>query len=355
MAITSEFIGRIAALGYGINGTDSSETFDLTSLPANHTLAFLDARGGDDTIYGSAGTDRLYGGTGNDYLYGGAGSDYLYGGAGADHIYGGAGNDSIFVGGTALQGDFIDGGAGNDILWLTSTTTVSNFRPSQNYSNVEELWANGNAIQGTDSRDIIDLSGFTSVKNLAYVDGGAGNDWLIGSVANDILRGGDGDDMLDSRAGNDILYGGNGDDTLGGGDGNDILYGGNGEDYLDGGNGDDVLYPGAPGIGGDTLLGGAGNDRFVFDAQAKPNATVFIMDFGDSPGDQDVIDLSAIVKGVTAANFDAWKSAHITKLGTHTMAGDPVMEISVDNVSIYLHGNSQTTSLDFSDFVFAVV
>jgi Ca2+-binding RTX toxin-like protein len=67
------------------------------------------------------------------------------------------------------------------------------------------------------------------------LDGGAGDDVLIGNAQGNILIGG---------AGNDILVGGAGDDTLQGGGGRDLLIGGLGADLLDGGGGEDILIGG---------------------------------------------------------------------------------------------------------------
>lgn len=91
--------------------------------------------------------------------------------------------------------------------------------------------------------------------------------------------------MLTGGGGNDLLFGaqnvgvgpGN---TLNGGAGNDFLLGGNGNDILIGGDGDDVLVGG---MGNDTLTGGAGNDVFVFGGGGADGSNV-ITDF--STGDR---------------------------------------------------------------------
>ncbi|MFH1496020.1 MAG: hypothetical protein ABIG70_14645, partial [Pseudomonadota bacterium] len=57
---------------------------------------------------------------------------------------------------------------------------------------------------------------------------------------------------LDGGGGNDLLIGRNGADTLKGGSGQDTLYGGSGNDILEGGTGDDNLY------------GGAGHDTYIW-------------------------------------------------------------------------------------------
>jgi Ca2+-binding RTX toxin-like protein len=78
------------------------------------------------------------------------------------------------------------------------------------------------------------------------VDGGAGNDLLMGD---------EGDDLIDGGAGSDTLFGGDDDDTLIGGDGDDQLTGGEGKDNISGGAGKDTIFGGTD---GDTVDGGAG-------------------------------------------------------------------------------------------------
>ncbi|MGE5609559.1 MAG: calcium-binding protein [Bacillota bacterium] len=81
------------------------------------------------------------------------------------------------------------------------------------------------------------------------VDGGSGNDTLIGRAGyKDAFSGGDGNDTLMSEATETNLHGGAG---------NDQLIAGRGENYLAGDDGNDVLI----GRGVDILHGGAGNDR----------------------------------------------------------------------------------------------
>ncbi len=86
---------------------------------------------------------------------------------------------------------------------------------------------NGNdLLQSTGTlSDIIPPVGVT-------LEGGDGDDTLIGSPFDDFLSGG---------AGNDLLMGFDGDDTLNGGDGDDTLEGGAGTNVIDGGAGFDVI------------------------------------------------------------------------------------------------------------------
>ncbi|MEM8611537.1 MAG: serine hydrolase, partial [Cyanobacteria bacterium P01_H01_bin.105] len=107
--------------------------------------------------------------------------------------------------------------------------------------------------------------------------GGAGRDRLLGSRGQDYLHGSEGNDRLLGRAGqdqliggsgNDVLLGHKGDDRLFGQSGRDHLRGGRGHDQLNGGTGHDRLFGGTgcdrliDKDGGDRLVGGAGNDEF---------------------------------------------------------------------------------------------
>ena len=113
------------------------------------------------------------------------------------------------------------------------------------------------------------------------VSGGAGDDLLVGSNADDTLDGGDGADVLRGRGGDDVLDGG---------DGPDLLIGGRGDDVLRGG------------LGPDVLLGGPGPDIFVFHRNAGDNR---ITDF--RRGQNDKIDLTAF--GLAPGGFAKLQAA----------------------------------------------
>lgn len=79
------------------------------------------------------------------------------------------------------------------------------------------------------------------VKLGTIIDGGEGNDVLIGGVKRDVLMGGDGDDILRGRGKADVLVGGEGNDKLFAKLGRDVLIGGAGEDELHGGLRGDLM------------------------------------------------------------------------------------------------------------------
>ncbi|GMU45094.1 MAG: hypothetical protein AMXMBFR25_30800 [Lysobacterales bacterium] len=109
-------------------------------------------------------------------------------------------------------------------------------------------------LDGTEGADQIYATDGTP----AIINGGAGNDLLVGADQADTINAGADDDTVYGNAGNDVLDGGDGDDTVYGWDGDDTLQGGNGVDHLYGDAGNDVVDGGA---GDDTLFGWTGDDQ----------------------------------------------------------------------------------------------
>ncbi len=99
--------------------------------------------------------------------------------------------------------------------------------------------------------------------SVTFVDGGAGNDTILGStsaVPTSCESGCHlevGSQTFEGGPGNDVVFGDRGNDTLRGNGGDDRLYGGIGDDVLEGGEGNDLL---SGGFGADTIDGQGGND-----------------------------------------------------------------------------------------------
>ena len=145
-------------------------------------------------------------------------------------------------------------GSGNTGNWLIGTPFDDVF-PIADYDNFRFIEGidgreSFDTILGGDGDDVLDFSapGAPVLVSIELIDGGRGNDILIGADSDDRLHGG---------KGNDFLFGGAGDDALDGGDGEDILDGGDGDDVLDGNDGNDILFGGA---GNDILIGNDGDD-----------------------------------------------------------------------------------------------
>ncbi len=233
--------GAIDALIQDLTYADSSATptltrtlhISVTDAATNNVTSSIDVNVGN-TIVGSSGGDTIdathtapgqplptdvadiiNGNNGDDTLHGLQGNDTLNGGKGIDVLFGDEGNDILQVASNEGQRDTFHGGTGTDTLQVLGSGDVflSGFNAT---ADSIEIWqGNGHGVSGLHSSELFDLSGLTSVTGLAYVDGSAGNDILIGSDFADVLRGG---------GNNDFLEGGKGDDTLTGGSGRDTFF-----------------------------------------------------------------------------------------------------------------------------------
>ncbi|MCR4880721.1 MAG: hypothetical protein K6A44_02045 [bacterium] len=206
---------------------------------------------GDDKLYGNDGNDKIYGGNGNDFLEGGAGNDTLIGGKGDNiyriyNYYGGKnhGNDTIkFTKGENANIEIsywneedvdniaytLDGKGNAQISFgegdYAITTTLKGFAGKKLVKSLNQKYlasgeskdllyrewtykANKN-YKGSYLNEIIDASGYVSSKTKGLtLNGGAGDDTIIGSVRNDKINGGAGADYITGGKGNDTLTGG---------------------------------------------------------------------------------------------------------------------------------------------------
>ncbi len=239
---------RVAWLGadrFAISWTDGSgDDIDIMDGGIKVQIFAVDApapnmiggTGAAETLTGTFADDTISGGSGGDTLFGGAGEDRLFGEKGEDKLYGGLHDDQL-VGG--WQSDELHGELGRDTLY-------------------GDLLAIGSGSRG-------------------------GNDRLYGGDGADILYGDARSIAAGGQGGRDALKGGSGDDRLyGDGETGAGVATGGGADTLDGGAGNDQLW------------GGGGNDRFIFNGLSGSD---IIWDFGQSPGDDDLIDLRGTEAG----------------------------------------------------------
>ena len=259
--------GAVAISGSAAN-VATTTSIHVSGLDGNDNIALDETNGAlpAASISGGNGNDTLTGGSGADVLNGDAGNDVLFGKAGNDTLNGGDGNDSL-TGGTGS--DQINGNAGNDLM----------------------IWNNGDGSdinEGGDGIDTTEVNGGTASESFqaSAVTGRVVFQRTtqvaftinIGGGENLVLHAGDGDDSFRGSDGLATLTaftidGGAGNDTLLGTDGNDTLIGGDGNDFIDGEKGNDVAYMGAgddafqwdPGEGSDVIEGGTGHDQMIFD------------------------------------------------------------------------------------------
>jgi len=261
-----------APFGFEITGTDADEVLNGGPL-----ADVIDGAGGNDTIEGRGGADILTGGEGDDLITsslpssfgdfpsgalvdGGEGNDTLRAGDGADTITGGDGDDLINGGHGA---NVISGGAGDDIIRFGDQ--------------------GGSTVEAGDGNDMIDGSFLNGQQ--AHWSVGGGTAQLNGGEGNDTILGTNNADIISGQLGNDSVLAGGGEDTIFGGEGDDILTGGQSNDVIEGGAGDDFIF-GA--LGNDTATGGEGADRFFVSGQA--NDRMRILDYNYDEGDFLVLD-----------------------------------------------------------------
>jgi cyclophilin family peptidyl-prolyl cis-trans isomerase len=159
------------------------------------------------------------------------------------------GVDRIEVG-NGVPGGLIDGGEGNDNILGSQFRDTLRGGGGRDYINGRD---ENDLIEGGEGDDILSGAGGRNT-----MQGGAGNDRLNGSGGRDLSYGGEGNDRLYGGGGDDTLDGQTGTDRLYGGLGNDLLIGSGSIDRLWGNEGDDTLYGGLRNV--DYLDGGPGND-----------------------------------------------------------------------------------------------
>lgn len=155
-------------------GTGSETHILASALGTSNTLT-LDGSG-------SLRAFRATGGAGNDAITGGENTDTLNGGAGDDLLRGGRGNDILM------------GGDGND------TATYDDATGDVNVSLAENGYDVGGGL------------GIETLSQIENLDGSDFNDLLEGDGASNAISGGKGNDVLTGGAGNDVLGGGEGTD-----------------------------------------------------------------------------------------------------------------------------------------------
>ncbi len=283
--------------------------------------------GGNDIIYAGAGNDTVNAGGGDDTVFAGSGIDLVAGYDGEDFVEGGDGGDRLF--GDYLSMSTIDGGPAIETFEVYGAQIVI--------------------------RNTLDAGRHGA----DHLDGGAGDDTVLGNGAADQVFGGAGDDQLfgdedkamgqysgddhvDGQEGNDMVTGGGGSDQLLGGDGDDALLGDwaddgvqySGQDHLDGGAGNDELSGGG---NDDRLLGGQGNDALWGDATdlEEANTTSYGSDVLDGGEGDDTL------------QGDGGADVLIGGTGNDTLFGDD----DESNLALAHHGADRLDGGDGNDYL----
>ena len=235
---------------------------------------------GKDLLFGQSGNDTLLGKGGFDFLFGGANEDVLTGGDADDQVFGESGNDRM-IWNPGDDTDLNEGGAGTDTVEVNGGGGAEAFTTTANGTRVRFDRLNPAPFSidiGTSENLIVNMNGgddtFSATGNLAAlikitVDGGAGNDTILGSNGVDLLLGGDGNDLIDGQQGNDLALLGAGDDVFqwDPGDGSDTVEGQDGSDTL--------LFNGS--AGSELFVASANGQRVLF----TRNLGNIVMDLND--------------------------------------------------------------------------
>jgi Ca2+-binding RTX toxin-like protein len=271
IAVSRDAAGKLLVNGGAVNILGGNATVANTvsisvfGVAGNDTITLDETNGAlpRGLLYGGQGNDTLTGGSAADFLFGEAGNDTLLGKGGVDFLFGGAGNDWL-TGGDADDQAF--GESGDDrMIWNPGDDTdlneggVGNDTVEVNGGNAAEVFtgtANGTRVRfdridpapfaidiGTSENLVLNANGgndsFSATGNLAAlikitVDGGAGDDTILGSNGVDLLLGGDGNDFIDGQQGNDTAFMGAGNDVFqwDPGDGSDVVEGQDGVDKM---------------------------------------------------------------------------------------------------------------------------
>ena len=194
-----------------------------------------------------------------------------------------------------------------------------------------------NATKGDDVIEVLGQGGSLTVAGLPelvtisaseatdalVVAGGAGNDTLSAMTLpalNTMLT-------LDGGAGNDVLLGSRGDDRLLGGDGKDFVDGNQGNDIALLGAGDDV-FQWDPGDGSDTVEGEAGTDTLVFNG-ANINERMDISANGERARlTRDIGNITMDLNGVEHIEVNARGGADTVTV--NDLTGTDVKQVAID-------------------------
>lgn len=294
---------------------------------------------GDDWLVGQAGNDTLLGKGGTDLLFGGGDADTLTGGTGDDQAAGDSGNDRM-IWNPGEGTDLNEGGDGSDTVEVNGGNGAEQFTETANGARVRfdrVTPAPFSLDIGTSEAIVVRTNGgddsFTGSNGLAtlistVVDGGAGNDTIVGTDGADWLIGGDGNDVVDGNRGDDLVALGSGDDTF-------QWDPGDGSDHIEGQD------------GADTMLFNGANISENFDLTANGNRARFFRNIGNvtmDTNDVEVIDVRSL-GGADNLVIGDLSGTDVTSVTTDLSATGGVDDAQADTVTVDGTNGSDTAVL----------
>ena len=178
-----------------------------TSSSARPATTRCSARAASTSCSAAAGNDTLTGGDADDQAFGESGDDRMIWNPGDD--------TDLNEGGDGIDTVEVNGGNGAEQFTTTANGTRVRFDRVNPAPFAIDIGTSENLVLNANGGD----DTFSATGNLAAlititVDGGAGNDTILGSNGVDVLLGGDGNDFVDGQQGNDVALLGAGDDTF---------------------------------------------------------------------------------------------------------------------------------------------
>jgi len=354
IAISRDAAGKLLVNGGAVAVTGGTATVANTSLiqvfgqGGNDTITLTETNGalpranlfggaGNDVLTGGSGADMLFGQAGNDTLLGKGGFDFLFGGSENDTLTGGDADDQVFgesgndrmVWNPGDDTDLNEGGAGTDTVEVNGGGGAESFTVTANGTRVrfDRLDPAPFSIDiGTSEALVLNANGgddtFSATGNLAAligitVDGGSGNDTILGSNGADLLIGGEGNDFVDGQQGNDVALLGAGNDVFqwDPGDGSDVVEGQ--------GDADRLLFNGSAGNEAFELTANGGRLRFT------RNLGSIVMDVNDV----ETVDLNAF-GGTDTVTVGDLAGTDVTQVNVNLAAPGGAGDAAADSVVI---------------------
>jgi Ca2+-binding RTX toxin-like protein len=365
-------------------------------LAYNTKKFFFGATGNDQITGGQFLNDLIDGGDGNDYVHGSDGDDTLLGGKDHDQLWGGEGKDLIYAG---IGIDYVNGGAGDDVIIANEDDEPLNdpqesvVHPTLPNIDISEDWIYGgdgndaiaacssDIVDGGDGNDLVLLSSFTDAPGVSTggVEGGRGDDVVIGSVSDDYVATGLGllfwpqsiwnEEMQKQHGGfHDVVNTGDGNDSVttmvyctaevSTGAGNDTVFSLGLLDKIDMGRGYDELNL----FGGACIADlGAGDDLLVVSRPAYDNPNTsqitlaegadkiwFHLDEWVSNGDQQSLDKAPLILDFdTDEDSIEWLFLHNADFPELSLKPENIKAIAIDGGSALVYDDPVNNSLDF--------
>ena len=174
------------------------------------------------------------------------------------------------------------------------------------------------AGNGGDAVRIDEINGIFADTIPTTINGGNGNDRLVGGAGAATLNGGNGDDALFGGNGNEKLLGGNGNDTIDGNKGNDVAFMGNGND----------TFVWDPGDGSDTIEGQNGKDTLVFNGAGIAEKVDLSANGHRLRFFRDIANITMDTNGVEQVDFNALGGADVVTVNDLTKTD--VSKVNID-------------------------